>query len=194
MTPAKHFHRAFGRIRAAAPCSNVRWAPSNAPTSPPVAAWSTFAGRSSGGRQRLPTEQWGSACSNVVFIRARRCSFSATSFASEALYHHVADETLQRIFDVASALEDDGHDVEVSLSQGVLNIEVAEVGTWVLNKQAPNQQIWWSSPESGPMRFEFHETNGAWLSTRTKKNLVEDLFREISTALDIHIDIHVDST
>lgn len=30
--------------------------------------------------------------------------------------------------------------------QGVLNIIVGDRGTWVLNKQSPNRQIWWSSP------------------------------------------------
>lgn len=30
--------------------------------------------------------------------------------------------------------------------QGVLNIVAGDRGTWVLNKQSPNRQIWWSSP------------------------------------------------
>lgn len=28
----------------------------------------------------------------------------------------------------------------------MLNIIVSDRGTWVINKQSPNQQIWWSSP------------------------------------------------
>lgn len=32
------------------------------------------------------------------------------------------------------------------VQQGVLNIVVGDRGTWVLNKQSPNRQIWWSSP------------------------------------------------
>lgn len=30
--------------------------------------------------------------------------------------------------------------------QGVLNVVMGEHGTWVLNKQTPNRQVWWSSP------------------------------------------------
>jgi frataxin len=30
-----------------------------------------------------------------------------------------------------------------------------EVGTYVINKQPPNKQIWLSSPKSGPKRFDW---------------------------------------
>jgi len=38
---------------------------------------------------------------------------------------------------------------------GVLTIETPSAGTYVLNKQPPNKQIWLSSPISGPKRFDF---------------------------------------
>ena len=37
---------------------------------------------------------------------------------------------------------------------GVLNLTLPPYGTYVLNKQPPNLQIWMSSPVSGPTRFE----------------------------------------
>ena len=44
--------------------------------------------------------------------------------------------------------------------------------TWVINKQAPNMQLWWSSPISGPLRFEYTGINNendmrseSWYST-----------------------------
>lgn len=36
-----------------------------------------------------------------------------------------------------------------------MNIIVPEVGTYVLNKQPPNKQIWLSSPVSGPKRYDW---------------------------------------
>lgn len=36
--------------------------------------------------------------------------------------------------------------VNLHRQQGVLNIMMGEHGTWVLNKQTPNRQVWWSSP------------------------------------------------
>ena len=39
-------------------------------------------------------------------------------------------------------------------------------GTWVINKQTPNQQVWWSSPLSGPRRYEYDEKRERWVYTR----------------------------
>ncbi len=38
---------------------------------------------------------------------------------------------------------------------GVINIKLGSRGTYVINKQPPNQQLWLSSPTSGPKRFDF---------------------------------------
>ena len=48
--------------------------------------------------------------------------------------------------------------VRMLLQQGVLNINLGKLGFWVLNKQSPNKQIWWSSPISGPRRYEHIRT------------------------------------
>ncbi len=98
------------------------------------------------------------------------------SFTSESHFHSKADAALQSIHDRIGALEDE-YEIEVSMSQGVLKIETPNSGTWVLNKQAPNQQIWWSSPKSGPLRFEYKE--GAWVTSRTGRQLEELLKSEI---------------
>lgn len=39
-----------------------------------------------------------------------------------------------------------------ALVQGVMTIDLGDHGTYVINKQAPNKQIWLSSPVSGPIR------------------------------------------
>ena len=41
------------------------------------------------------------------------------------------------------------------LQQGVLTVRLGELGTYVINKQTPNRQIWMSSPVSGPMRYDW---------------------------------------
>ena len=48
----------------------------------------------------------------------------------------------------------------------------------MLNKQTPNRQIWWSSPVSGPKRFEWDEGAGAWLGTRSGDEEVLSLLEE----------------
>ena len=41
---------------------------------------------------------------------------------------------------------------DTRFQNGVLTVKLGEAGTYVINKQAPNQQIWLSSPVSGPKR------------------------------------------
>lgn len=38
---------------------------------------------------------------------------------------------------------------------GVLNVTFPDLGTYVINKQPPNKQIWLSSPKSGPKRYDY---------------------------------------
>lgn len=80
---------------------------------------------------------------------------------------------------------------------GVLNISVPAIGTYVLNKQPPNKQIWLSSPISGPKRYDWiiegdrmHEkqdtrefANGQWVYLRDGSNLTELLNAELSITL-----------
>ena len=101
---------------------------------------------------------------------------SASSAASDD-YVALADECLDTILEKADELSDERDDVEVELSSGVLTLKIAETGTWVLNKQVPNKQIWLSSPVSGPCRYEY--VDGTWTHTRDGSSLAELLEREL---------------
>ena len=97
-------------------------------------------------------------------------------FHTEADFHTCADETLEDIQDLMDEfleehLEDPSctlvqEQVEINYSSGVLTIALPPVGTWVLNKQTPNRQIWWSSPRSGPRRYEWDDELNGWVSTK----------------------------
>lgn len=50
-------------------------------------------------------------------------------------------------------------------------------GTYVINRQTPNKQIWLSSPKSGPKRYDF--TNGTWIYKHDGKSLHQLLDDEI---------------
>ena len=60
---------------------------------------------------------------------------------------------------------------EINFASGVLTIEMTDGRAFVLNKQAPNMQVWLSSPISGPQRFEYNE--GIWLQIKTGEEIVE---------------------
>ena len=103
------------------------------------------------------------------------------SFSTESEFHQVADRTLQNLFDEVSVLEDSIETVDINLHHGVLAVDFYELGeTWVVNKQIANQQIWWSSPRSGPMRFEYDMDQEEWLSSRSKQTLSKLIQEEIS--------------
>lgn len=76
------------------------------------------------------------------------------------------------------------------LQAGVLSITFPPTGTYVINKQPPNKQIWVSSPLSGPKRYDWvlegegmHEKEGGgtgeWVYLRDGTNLTELLGKEL---------------
>ncbi|KXZ42691.1 hypothetical protein GPECTOR_124g491 [Gonium pectorale] len=98
----------------------------------------------------------------------------------EGQYHQVADHVMEDMHEKLEAYVEendvDGGDVEYS--QGVLTVKLGKQGTFVVNKQTPNRQIWLSSPVSGPFRFDY--SDGRWLYHRDRRDLVKLLEAEIS--------------
>ena len=60
----------------------------------------------------------------------------------------------------------DDDDYEINLDSGVLSLSLGSRGSYVLNKQVPNRQIWWSSPLSGPMRYHWRDERDQWVNVR----------------------------
>ncbi|RHY06886.1 hypothetical protein DYB25_007227 [Aphanomyces astaci] len=105
---------------------------------------------------------------------------TAVPTISDADFARYSEATLNEILERLDGIEAILPDADITLSQGVLTINLGEDGTWVLNKQGPNKQIWWSSPISGPKRFEFDARQNKWFNTRDKDvELVELLSVEI---------------
>ena len=122
----------------------------------------------------------GDASSYYESMRSRVAASGATRSASSAAgddYVALADECLDTILEKADELSDERDDVEAELSSGVLTLKIAGAGTWVINKQVPNRQLWLSSPVSGPCRYE--HVDGTWTHTRDGSSLAELLEREL---------------
>ncbi|KAI9252566.1 hypothetical protein EDC94DRAFT_620977 [Helicostylum pulchrum] len=106
-------------------------------------------------------------------------------------YHRLSDEVLEHMCTKLEELVDEtdlkGFDVE--FNQGVLTISVGEHGTYVLNKQPPNHQIWLSSPISGPQRYDFDEKHHKWFYHRDNHTIDEVLNTELSKAFGKEIDL-----
>ena len=67
---------------------------------------------------------------------------------------------------IAEAVEGADSDWDVEFEGGILTIEAADGGQFVINKHAPNRQIWLSSPKSGAWHFAWDEASARWISTR----------------------------
>lgn len=111
-------------------------------------------------------------------------------------YEQASNETLESLTErfelIFDELADKGEvrlddDADVTFSNGVLTIKLGkDLGTYVINKQSPNLQIWLSSPVSGPKRFDL--IDHTWIYKHTGETLHQLLARELSEALRIHID------
>ncbi len=98
------------------------------------------------------------------------CIFSV---AANCLMQESLCEQFEDLLGSAPGMEES----DVSLSSGVLTVELPGRGIYVINRQSPNRQIWLSSPESGPARFDHQE--GRWIYRRTGESLHELLDREV---------------
>ncbi|KFP13704.1 hypothetical protein Z169_08572, partial [Egretta garzetta] len=114
-----------------------------------------------------------------------------TSSLDETTYEKLAEETLDSLADFFEDLTDKPftpEDYDVSLGSGVLTVKLGgDMGTYVINKQTPNRQIWLSSPTSGPKRYDWTGRN--WVYSHDKVSLHELLSKEFSTALKTKLDL-----
>jgi len=124
---------------------------------------------------------------SLAGIRTVRSShgFKGFSTLSEKDFLLRSEQSLHEIVDIAESLEEYADIMDVSYSQGVVSINIDKIGSWVINKQAPNRQIWWSSPFSGPRRYEFiGNENGKWVCSKSNSALLDDISMELKRATD----------
>ncbi|KAL2835165.1 hypothetical protein BDW59DRAFT_137262 [Aspergillus cavernicola] len=128
-----------------------------------------------------------------------------SSLTDQQFYDH-SEHYLNVLLSEIESVQEDGSDIEAEYSAGVLNISVPGVGTYVLNKQPPNRQIWLSSPISGPKRYDWivegdqmHEKqdtrpfiNGQWICLRDDSNLTDLLNGELGLSVPEDVYSEVD--
>lgn len=102
---------------------------------------------------------------------------------SDKDFHRHADLSLGDLYGkLEEVVEDAGlPEADLEYSQGVLTLELGQHGTYVINKQSPNKQIWMSSPVSGPIRYDWQ--NGVWQYKRDGHQLHQRLQKELRKLL-----------
>ncbi|XP_031464626.1 frataxin, mitochondrial [Phasianus colchicus] len=130
--------------------------------------------------------------STVHFMNLRSAgTLNDSSSLDETTYEKLAEETLDSLADFFEDLTDKPftpEDYDVSLGSGVLTVKLGgDMGTYVINKQTPNRQIWLSSPTSGPKRYDWTGRN--WVYSHDRVSLHELLSKEFSAALKTKLDL-----
>ena len=90
----------------------------------------------------------------------------------ESRFNTLADQILDHI---ADAVEDALEDSDADIQGGILTITLPGRGQYVINKHAPNREIWLSSPRSGAHHFTHRD--GVWVSTRDAAVILMPLLR-----------------
>ncbi|XP_045604277.1 frataxin, mitochondrial [Procambarus clarkii] len=117
------------------------------------------------------------------------CVYNYSVELSESIYEQLSDETLESLSDFLEELTSSEHapgDCDVLYSVGVLTLQLGSSGTYVINKQTPNKQIWLSSPVSGPKRYDF--VDGVWIYKHSGVTLHHLLSQELSEIFKTNID------
>lgn len=106
----------------------------------------------------------------------------------ERAFETIAAATLERLAErLEAALADD---LDVELRAGILTLELADRRQFIVNKHAPNREIWLSSPVSGAHHFAWAAET--WRSTRGPETLEgclsADLGRVLGRPLTLALD------
>ncbi|XBI29450.1 hypothetical protein VPH35_053434 [Triticum aestivum] len=109
----------------------------------------------------------------------------------EDKFHKLADDTihdlLEKLEEYGDSQQMDGFDIDYG--NQVLTLRLGDLGTYVVNKQTPNRQIWLSSPVSGPARFDWDAATDSWVYRRTGVNLMRLLEKEIGELCGTPVDL-----
>ena len=104
-------------------------------------------------------------------------------------YERISDETLDTLCESLEDIADTypvPFEYDVIFESGVLKLHISkDVGTYVINKQSPNKQIWLSSPQSGPKRYDYHDSS--WKYSHDGSYLHSLLEKELSEVLKIDL-------
>ncbi|XP_066473747.1 frataxin, mitochondrial [Tiliqua scincoides] len=126
----------------------------------------------------------------LLSLRSIR-TFTSKSSLDETAYEKLAEETLESLTDYFEDLAEKTsfpEDYDVTFGSGVLTVKLGgNMGTYVINKQTPNKQIWLSSPTSGPKRYDWTGKN--WVYSHDGVSLHDLLALELSAALKTKLDL-----
>uniref|UniRef100_A0A1B0DEG0 ferroxidase n=1 Tax=Phlebotomus papatasi TaxID=29031 RepID=A0A1B0DEG0_PHLPP len=134
------------------------------------------------------------------FIRKGYCTVQSSEIGAALIdlvtYETVCSDTLEGLCEYFEILVEGTPHLktgDVMYSDGVLTVKLGQkYGTYVINRQSPNRQIWLSSPTSGPKRYDFipgeGSSEGKWVYKHDGRSLHELLQEEIKAIVQKDVD------
>lgn len=94
-------------------------------------------------------------------------------------FYNLCESFLQNLAEKIESIDSDSK-LEVEFQDGILEIVInADKKTFIINRNAGNQKIWYSSPFSGADYFSFDDVSQKWLNAKGEE-LSKKLFNELS--------------
>jgi|CXWL01.1.fsa_nt_gi iron donor protein CyaY len=100
-------------------------------------------------------------------------------------FGQIAEKTLDKLADALDSFDEAG-DLELEYQNGILNITLNSGKQFIINKHAPSQQIWLSSPISGGLHFSYDFAVNKWKLT-DGKSINEILSAELKKLANIEV-------
>ncbi|OUS42049.1 hypothetical protein BE221DRAFT_63502 [Ostreococcus tauri] len=96
-------------------------------------------------------------------------------------FNDSVDRILRHIHDTVEVWSEDAgvRGSDTTFEMGVVTLSFGSRGTFVLNKQTPVQELWLSSPVSGPSHYTFCDRTRTWRDKRSRVELLPLLEQEI---------------
>ena len=93
---------------------------------------------------------------------------------------------LMMLHDLATSLESKNiADLEIEENVDQIQIDVKNVGIYLLHFQSVRKELWLSSPRLGAFHYRYDDSQGIWIDTRQKENeLKKSLSDDLSVALN----------
>ncbi|XP_022130745.2 frataxin homolog, mitochondrial [Pieris rapae] len=116
-------------------------------------------------------------------------NIETSDYVEQSVFEEICTETLESLCEYFEEIIDQNTNLklaDVTFSDGVLTVNLGPTyGTYVINRQTPNKQIWLSSPISGPKRYDLVLKNGGyWIYKHDGVPLHRLLQEEISKIIE----------
>ncbi|KAK9498985.1 hypothetical protein O3M35_003511 [Rhynocoris fuscipes] len=107
-------------------------------------------------------------------------------------FERICEETLESLCETLEILIEKYPELkgcDITFGDGVLTVSLGNHGTYVINRQTPNKQIWLSSPKSGPKRYDYFIDKKTWIYKHDNVALHTLLQNELSLIFNDNVDL-----